>query len=162
MIDEPIMKIEDLLSYGFKEWPINPKIDKHERHWQFCYRDKIGKKFYVQVRLWEFSKHSTSDRIVHDSFDAYCQFDMNGRKTFNVDFCVSDMVPSQVVDWVNDMFEKMNCTYYEKDEQICEEHYGNCQECGAYIAPPVSFLCPKCQYKADTGFKQPKQRRKRK
>lgn len=159
----PTMKIEDLISYGFREWPINPQVDKHERHWQYCYRDNIGKKFFVNVRLWQFSKYSTADRPVEDSFDAYCQFDMNGPKTFNVDLSVRDMTPTQVVEWFNDLFNKMGCSYYERygHEDCCDYIPSNCDKCGAYIPQPSGAYCPKCQYQVDTGFIQPRILRKK-
>lgn len=156
-----IMKIEDLISYGFKEWPINPEFDKHDRHLQYCYRDENGKKFYVNVRFWQFSKHSNLDRVVEDGFDAYCQFDMNGPRTFNVDLSVRDMTPGQVVEWFNQLFDKLGCSYYEKHEHEHKDHISNnCNKCGAYVTPEdihsTSTYCPKCQYQVDTGFIQPK------
>ncbi len=146
------MKINDLLSYGFKELPIN-QYDKHDRQWQFCYRNKIGKKFFVLVRLWQFSRYSTKERPYQDGFDASCQFDMNGSRAFNVELSVNDMTPNQVVEWFDTMFDKLNCTYYERYDSECDYNLNNCNDCGAYLSSPIlSNLCPKCLYKADTGF----------
>ena len=130
----PIMTIESLISYGFKEYKPN-QHDKFDRVFQYCKRDKIGKKFFVNVRFWMFSKYSRSDQVANDSFDASCQFDMRKEKTFDVTISVNDMTPSQVVDWFAEMFVLKNCAYYEKyayDENE-EQVSFNCNECGRYL-----------------------------
>lgn len=147
------MTIDELISYGFKEWPINPQLDKHDRQWQYCVRDEFGKKFFVQVRLWQFSRYATpSNPSIPDGFDAYCQFDMNGPKTFNVDLSVSNMTPAQVVEWFGNVFDKLGCTHYEASGAEIAD--GNCEKCGAYIPNHSDAYCPKCQYQVDTGFKR--------
>lgn len=154
----PIMTIESLLDYGFKEWP-KSQHDKHDRHWQFCKLDEKGKKIYVIVRLWEFSKYSTPDREVADSFDAEVQFDMNGPKTFNVNMNdVDDMTPSQVVDWFERMHNLMGCTHCELYDEREDETTHNCNKCGKFLSPEESFdpfLCPPCKYEHDSGFLKP-------
>lgn len=150
----PIMTVESLLDYGFKEYPTNDH-EKFDRNWQFCKRDQKGKKLYVQVRLWGFSKYTTVDRIVHDSFDADVQFDMNGPKTFNVTISVNDMTPSQVVDWFDRMHDKMGCVHYELYEDDEEMNPSQC-ECGKFLPPEDAmspFLCSRCKYEKESGFK---------
>jgi len=156
-----IMTIESLVAYGFKEWPVN-QHDKHDRNWQFCKRDERGKKLFVTIQLWAFSKYSNADRKVEDSFAADSSFDMNGPKTFNVNTNVNYMTPAQVVEWFERMHTIMGCTYYElyADEQYNEDGEKtsfNCDECGIYLPPEdavAPFLCPSCKYQKDTGFKQ--------
>jgi hypothetical protein len=163
-----IMTIESLEAYGFREWPV-AEHDKHNRHWSFCKRDKKGKKLHVQIHFWDFSKYSTAENKVLDSFSGHAQFDMNGPKTFNVDISVNDMTPDQVVDWFDRMHELMGCSYYElySDEDEYNDEgvrvYFSCQECGKFLPPEeakVPFLCPSCLYERDTGFKKPKLKRK--
>ena len=159
-----IMSVESLESYGFREYQL-PGDAKHDRNWQYCLRDRLGKRLYVQVRLWKFSKYSTSDRNVEDSFDAYAQFDMNGPRTFNVDLSVRDMTPQQVVQWFDNLFTKMGCHHYESiDDYESESDCYNCQKCGAYLGELLSknptSLCPACQYETDTGFSKVKKARK--
>lgn len=158
----PIMSIEQLISYGFKEYTKAPH-DTFDRNWQYCLRTDLGKKLYVQVRLWEFSKYSTSERLVHNSFDAESQFDMNGPKTFNVNCSVNDMTPAQVVQWFERMHDRLGCTYYERYADDLYNDDGvqtafNCEKCGRYLQPEEAvapFLCPGCKYEKETGFKQP-------
>lgn len=152
-----VMTIESLLSYGFKEYNRNAG-EKHDRNWQFCLRTKEGKKLFVDVRLWEFSRYSTPENKVQDSFDAKCQFDMNGPKTFNVDISVNDMTPAQVVEWFNDMFNKMSCTYYERydEDDRPDSPPGSCVTCKRWL-PPANrispYLCEECKYELESGFK---------
>ena len=157
----PIMSIEQLVTYGFKEYTVN-RHSTYDRNWQYCVRTPLGKKLHVDVRLWQFSKYSTPERgIVHDSFDAESQFDMNGPKTFNVQLSVNDMTPAQVVEWFERMHTKLGCVYYERyaDEQYDEEGVQtsfNCEKCGRYLSPDEAvalFLCPGCKYEKDSGFK---------
>jgi hypothetical protein len=166
--NKPIMNIESLLAYGFKEFDVN-KHDKHERNWQFCKRDEKGKKFYVLVRLWEHSKWSNpsglgSDAfplIFEDAFDATCQFDMNGPKTFDVTINVIDMLPGQVIDWFDQIHNKMCCSYYELYSYDQYDEDGNrvlfnCKNCGKYLPHEEAlepFLCFSCKYENDSGFK---------
>ena len=153
----PIMTIESLLDYGFREWP-KSNHDNHDRHWQFCKSDEKGKKIYVTVRLWEFSKYSDSDRgYVEDSFDAESQFDMNGPKTFNVNISVNNMTPGQVVDWFERMHHLMGCTYYELYERE-DKSPNSCNKCGKFLPHDEAvdpFLCPPCKYEHDSGFIKP-------
>lgn len=153
---KPIMSIDSMLEYGFD-------YDKHDRHWQYCVKDEIGKKFFVQIRLWNFSKYSNEEREVFDSFDAYVQFDLNGPKTFNVDLSVNDMSPDQVIDWFHDVFLAMNCSYYEKFSEDCESCENNCINCNKYLKDG-SRLCPDCSYEKETGFQKfvPKIKRRKK
>lgn len=160
--NKPIMAIQSLLAYGFKEYDVN-KHDKHERNWQFCKRDEKGKKFYVLVRLWEHSKWQApaGNHHIDDAFEAVCQFDMNGPKTFDVSVNVTDMIPEQVVDWFDQIHNKMCCTYYElySDDQYDENGdriLFNCNNCGKYLPQEEAvepFLCPSCKYENDSGFK---------
>lgn len=106
--------IDALLAFGFKEFPIHQQLDRHDRHWQFCKRDEVGKRFFVQVRLWRFSKYSNAERVVDDSWDAQCQFDMCGERTFDVTTHFQIPSPQEIVDWFNNVWERMGCTYYEK------------------------------------------------
>lgn len=164
-----IMTIEALVAYGFREWPV-AQHDKHDRHWQFCKRDEKGKKLFVTIRLWEFSKYSSPERgQVQNSFDADCQLDMNGPKTFNVNISVNDMTPHQVVEWFENMFDRMGCTYYELyhhelyDDEGKQTHY-NCQSCGRYLPPPEAvepYLCQTCSYQHDSGGLKPVAQKRR-
>ena len=156
----PIMTIESLIDFGFKEYSVSAH-SSHNRNWQYCLRTPVGKKLYVQVRLWCFSQYSSPERgEVQDSFDADCQFDMNGPKTFNVNCSVNDMTPAQVVEWFNNLHDKMGCTYYEMcNEHIDEENkIHNCTQCGNWLPPEEAvdpFLCQPCKYEKETGFKKP-------
>jgi hypothetical protein len=157
------MNIQALLDFGFKEFPKNPH-DTFDRNWQYCLRDEKGKKIFIQVRLWAFSKYSSSERTVDDSFDAKCQFDMRGPKTFNVTTNVNDMTPRQVVDWFDGIHTKMGCVYYELyDDDLYDEEGSkiayNCLNCGIFLGvfqeKNTDELCEKCRYEKETGFKQP-------
>jgi hypothetical protein len=152
-----IMSIDSLVSYGFHEYPINPKFDKHDRHWSFCKRDSLGKKLYVEIRMWEFSKYSTPDNPnVENGWDAKCQFDMNGPKTFDVTISVRNMTPAQVMDWFENMHHKMGCTYYESyASMLCEDTPSyNCDKCGKFL-PDSGGLCDGCQYEQESGGFRP-------
>lgn len=161
------MTVESLLDYGFKEYPTN-EHDKHDKNWQYCVRTPKGKKLFVQIKFWQFSRYSNGERgLVQDAFSADCQFDMRGSKTFNVDISVNDMTPKQVVEWFDDMFNKMNCTYYEcySDENYDDEGNQvayNCEQCGKYLGRDSEKYCPECKYELDSGFRQYVPKRKRK
>lgn len=154
MNSEPILKIQELIDYGFKEYPKNSH-DNFDRVWQYCLKDKIGKKFFVNVRLWEFGKYTKPDHIVHDSFDATCQFD-NGNRCFDVFIIVSDMKPYQIIDWFDQMFYSMKCVYYEHFiENSSSNLISNCKKCGLYldeIYRKELFLCQNCDYTEKYGF----------
>ena len=109
-----MLTIDEIEKFGFKEFKVLPH-DKHDRVWAKMICDDIGKKFNVVIRFWQFSKFSNDERgKIEDSFDATCQFDMRGKRTFDVDVSVRDMTPQQIVDWFDNMFQKMECTYYER------------------------------------------------
>lgn len=154
MNSNPILTIQELIDYGFKEYPKNSH-DNFDRVWQYCVKDKIGKKFFVNVRFWEFSKYTKPDHIVYDSFDATCQFD--GSKCFDVSIIVSDMKPYQIIDWFDRIFYSMNCIYYECYDEPIDDciTISNCKKCGLYldeIYRKELFLCHNCDYTEKYGF----------
>lgn len=161
--EKSIMTIESLVAYGFKEYSKNTH-EHFDRAWQYCVRDKKGKKFFVNVRLWEFSKYSRPDNIVHDSFDSACQFDLRGPKTFDVTCSVNNMTPSQVIDWYENLFNRMNCYYYEIYADCDYDDEGekisfSCEKCGLYLGRnSVVSLCDSCSYQIETGFLKPRSR----
>lgn len=105
------MDVESLLEFGFKEFPVHRQIANHDRNWQFCQRDNRGKRFYVQVRFWKFSKYPEG----RDAWDAYVQFNMRKEPTFNVTmFVLEETTPAEVVDFFQTMWEKLECEYYEE------------------------------------------------
>jgi hypothetical protein len=108
-----MLTVEAIEQYGFKECKKLPH-DNYDRCWALMIHDKYGKKFQVVIKFWNFSKYSRHDRVVEDSFSADCQFDMRGPKTFNVDIHAKDMTPQEIVNWFDNMFQKMECTYYER------------------------------------------------
>lgn len=159
--ENPVMTIESLVAYGFKEYTKN-SMDQFDRVWQFCVKDKKGKKFFVNVRLWCFSKYSRPDHVVHDSFDSSCQFDLRGPKTFDVTCSVNNMTPAQVVDWYENMFNRMNCYYYEIYEHGDFDDEGikisfSCENCGVYLgSASTNIFCASCAYQKETGFLKPR------
>ena len=110
-----MLTIDEIEKFGFKEFKIL-KHEKYDRVWAKWIKDDVGKKFNVVIKFWQFSKYSTDERPVEDSFSASCQFDIRGKKTFDVDLHVRDMNPQEIVDWFDNMFHKMECAYYEKYE----------------------------------------------
>jgi hypothetical protein len=117
---------ESLVQFGFREWPTCPS-DRHDRQWQYCVADQRGKKFYVQVYLWQFSKYSTPDHPVADSWSANVQFNTfadDKRDVFDVDLHVRDKSPEDIVAWFDDLFVKLECEYYEQwsdDAVLCDQ-----------------------------------------
>jgi hypothetical protein len=107
------MTIDELVSFGFKEWSVNKDMDRHDRHWQYCRKDCVGKKFFVQVRLWAFSKYSKPNMEVKDTMDSFAQLKTKDGHVFHLELlCVDNMTPQQLVDWYNDVHTKLNCSYY--------------------------------------------------
>lgn len=159
--ERAIMNIESLVAYGFKEYTKH-SMDHFDRVWQYCVKDKKGKKYFVNVRLWCFSKYSQPDNVVHDSFDSSCQFDLRGPKTFDVSCSVNNMTPSQVIDWYENIFNRLNCHYYEvyENDDFDEEGqkvFFSCEECGLYLSNDYDgLLCASCSYQKETGFIKPK------
>ena len=85
-----MLTIDEIEKFGFKEFKVLPH-DKHDRVWAKMICDDIGKKFNVVIRFWQFSKFSNDERgKIEDSFDATCQFDMRGKRTFDVDVSVRE------------------------------------------------------------------------
>lgn len=145
---DSVKKIKSLVSFGFKEYKTN-NFDKHDRVFSYCLSDKIGKKFYISVRFWEMSKYSDANRTIDDAFDAICQFDVNGKRTFDVTTKVTDMSPQQIVDWFNNVFISLKCEYYE----LYEEVLLHCKKCDSFIgANNITGFCDRCQYILDSGF----------
>ena len=105
----------DLLAAGWREWPVNPHLDRHDRQWGYTSRDERGKRFHVTVRLWQHSRRSRPDRPVDDGWDAKAQFDSHGdNPTFEVLLLsCRDMTPAQVLAWFTDLWMVSGAAYYE-------------------------------------------------
>lgn len=107
--------IADLLSFGYKEFPV-AQHERQDANWRFKVKDKFGIKLFVQVRFWRLSRYSTQSTKIDDSFDAWCQFNKSS-DYFKVELgCVDKMSPAEIIEWFNNVFEKLNCNYYERWE----------------------------------------------
>ena len=100
------MSHQELLDYGFKQFN-NTIIDKYDILFQLPVRDKIGIRFYCNVRFWQNSKYSPE---AGDGYDAKVNFN-----EFVVQlYSVNDMKPKDVVAFFDKMWEKMGCSYYDQ------------------------------------------------
>lgn len=103
--------IEDLEKFGFKEYKVSLP-DRHDRNWGYSHRDERGKKFFIELQMWEFSRYSTQGNKVEDRFSAECHYE-KGLKSFRVILSVNDMSPKEIIDWFDDIHAKLGCDYYE-------------------------------------------------
>ena len=110
------MTKQELIDYGFRPYQPNLQFrDRFDEGWQFCQRDGLGKKFFVNIQFWDFAKYSNSIHTVDSGWDAWVQFDMYGHRTYNVHLnSVRDMTPAEVVDWFENIWIKMRAVYYER------------------------------------------------
>ena len=103
-----------LLEFGFKEYPVSKHLhDEHEKQYCYMVKDEIGKKFQIVVRFWQHSKYSTPDHLILDGWDARCQFNTYNDDTFDVIKSVAHQSPQEIVDWFENVHEKLEAAYYK-------------------------------------------------
>lgn len=78
-------------------------------------RTIYGRRFSGRIRL-QGVQGSTPGEIP-DGWDAWCQFGMRKEKTFNVELMFRNMTPAEVVEWFDNMFEKLGCDHYELNDE---------------------------------------------
>lgn len=103
-----MLTAEALIEYGFKRFPPNHVLDRWTCGYQFCVRDSVGKRLFVNVRYWD-----SFERI---AWDAEVSFDLDGEPLRVLRLSVASMAPAEIVDWFSDIHAKLGCDYYEKYE----------------------------------------------
>lgn len=105
------LSADDLIAFGFREYPPNPEFDRCDRAFQYRRIDENGILYFVQVQFWRHSKYRAD---VPDGWSADAQLSGVGHRHFNVELLsVAEMRPEDIVAWFDAAWVRMACWYYE-------------------------------------------------
>lgn len=92
--------------------------DPYKGTWQKCYSNDLGKKYFINIEVWDFS-NSPFNKKAPISFTAWCQFETHEGQSFNCQLLsaktVEDTESFFENQWINNV-----CKHYETYE---EEEY---------------------------------------
>ena len=117
------MTPEALTEHGFREYAPNHQMDERfEKAWCYAERVSAGRLYFVHVRFWRHSQYSTPDNEVPDGWDAWAQFTDTFGNTFNVSLLrVDHLRPAQVVEWFGEVWYRLRCQPYDREEEQEQE-----------------------------------------
>lgn len=93
---------EDLLKNGFREWPVNRHLDRHDRQWGISPRQDGRKQFMLLVRLWGHSKYGHPDgwdAVLHVRKDGFMRLER----------FVGEETAGELLAWAEASWHALNC-----------------------------------------------------
>jgi hypothetical protein len=93
--------------------------DPYKGTWQKCFRDHLGKKYFINIEMWDFqdSDFAYKNLAKEPSYQAHAQFESKDG-TFNVELLsVQNKTLKEVEAWFEKQWSQNECFYYEKHEE---------------------------------------------
>ena len=111
---EPITD-EKILQAGYTEYP--PSSIEYEcvtRFFQKCFKDDVGKKYFIDIKRWDFPPHPNTGHQIPTSYEFGVQFNTQDDKVMNLNLFSTGWTIENAEAFVEEMWQKMNLRYYEK------------------------------------------------
>lgn len=100
------MKIEDLLSAGYK------KFEDRWKNSDCGYQKRIGRtRYFINVYYYDFRKFNLP---YNESFECELNFQLKEDEHINLSFCCKDLTIEQLEGKVEWLFTTLNCIDYEE------------------------------------------------
>lgn len=102
----------ELVKAGFKMY--NPSsVDRYDTLYQYRVRDEIGTRYFVNVYRWDMRKYGhgviwDADLVSNDGAEWW-------GNTIRIKTACSDKTPAELLAWADQMWSRLQLTYYEKD-----------------------------------------------
>ena len=93
--------------------------DPYKGTWQKCIRDEKGKKYFINIQMWDFANSWVSDRNLarEASYQADVQFTLQDETNFNLELLsIQNKTLIEVEQWFEKAWRIHECEYYEKYE----------------------------------------------
>ena len=115
------MTNEELINAGYTRYDPTPYHECETDLFQKCIRDEKGKKYYINVNRWDYSKYN----VYYIRYDASVQFCHKNNETVNVDcldgWSIPDMEKFYEDLWNTGWFKYYESYMDEEDELYDEE-----------------------------------------
>mgnify|MGYP007088034478 CR=1 FL=1 len=118
-----MLTIQTLEDAGYRKFMDQFKVSKemindaYKGTWQKCFRDDTGKKYFVNIEIWNLRDSDIGDRYPREgiSATAYFQCDTNDGLTFETRLLsVQEKSVIFLEKWFEEQWVKNNCQYYEQ------------------------------------------------
>ena len=106
---------EKIRQAGYTEYA-PPLIDSEcvTKFFQKCFSDDVGKKYYIDIKRWDFPPHPYTNEQIPTSYEFEVQFNTQDDKVFNLTLFSHGWTIENAEEFVEDMWQKMNLKYYER------------------------------------------------
>lgn len=120
-----MITVEKLESNGYRKFVDTSKLsgtieqDPYKVTWQKCVRDDKGKKYFINIELWDFKNSQYADRVnIEDkSFPSWSQMEFQNEQNFRVSlFYNKEQSLDDVEAWYEKQWKINEAAYYELNE----------------------------------------------
>ena len=122
-----MINVQTLESNGYTKFIDNHKLGSstienspYKGSWQKCIRDDYGKKYFIQVEMWDFKNSEFSDRIQSNpepSFPSWVQFELPEEQNVKIElFHKENQSLEELEAWFEKQWEVNDAEYYELNE----------------------------------------------
>lgn len=100
---------------GYTEYAPSP-IDNEcvTKSFQKCFKDDVGKKYYINIKRWDFPPHPYTGEPIPTSYEFEVQFNTEDDRVMDLTLFSHGWTIENAEEFVEEMWHKMNLRYYEK------------------------------------------------
>ena len=115
MEQKDLITDEKILQAGYKEYD-PPSIHREyvTKFFQKCFSDGVGKKYYIDIKRWDFPPHPYTGEPTPTFYEFEVQFNTEDDRVMDLTLFSRGWTIENAEEFVEEMWQKMNLRYYEK------------------------------------------------
>lgn len=106
---------EKILQAGYTEYePSSIDGEYVTKFFQKCFKDDVGKKYYIDIKKWDFPPYLNAGHKIPTSYEFYVQLNTQDDRVMDLTLFSHGWTIENAEAFVEDMWQKMNLKYYER------------------------------------------------
>ena len=115
MEQKDLITDEKILQAGYVEYTPPPINNEYvTKFFQKCFSDDMGKKYYIDIKRWDFPPHPYTSDPIPTSYEFEVQFNTEDDRVMDLTLFSRGWTIENAEEFVEEMWQKMNLRYYEK------------------------------------------------
>lgn len=106
---------ERIRQAGYTEYA-PPPIDNEcvTKFFQKCFKDDVGKKYYINIKRWDFPSHLYTGESIPTPYEFEVQFNTKDDRVMNLILFSHGWTIKNAEEFIEEMWQRMNLRYDEK------------------------------------------------
>lgn len=84
------------------------------KFFQKCFSDDVGKKYYIDIKRWDFPPHPYTGESIPTSYEFEVQFNTEDDRVMDLTLFSHGWTIENAEEFVEEMWQKMHLAYYER------------------------------------------------